>query len=188
MAPIEVRQLCYTSTLKYINTRQYLCIFLRFVSDATWLDEGFFLVSRNVVNSFLSRRETLQCHVWESQAIGYWLKNVSDLTTFGDNKRLIHQAGFTSESEVAKRTEICHTFVGIHQSYPKKMRLFWSVYQREERQVVYKVPPISYECQYPIAMDIMAFRNDKFWFAELKPCKDNPTWNRGNEYKGREGA
>lgn len=151
------------------------------------MDESFYLLSKGVVDSILSRRDTLECSPWESQAIGYWLKKVANLTTFGDNKRLLHQhqTGFTEVTEVTKRKEICRSVVGIHRSYPEKMRLYWSVYKREVKPDVYEVPPISYGCQFPISMDIMAWRKNKAWFAELKPCKDNPTWNKGKVYMGR---
>lgn len=156
------------------------------------MDSGFYLVTRNIVDSFLSRRDQLQCLVWEAQAIGYWLKNVSNLTTFADNKRILHRReGFSSQTEASQRKEICHSVVGIHQSYPEWMRLFWRVYLREESVDGYDVPPISYDCKYPIGMDISAYRNPRLfnlWYSDLKPCKDNPTWDRGKVYKGRGGV
>ncbi len=150
--------------------------------DATWLDEAFYLVSKDIVESFLSRRDTLVCHVWESQAIGYWLKNISNLTTFSDNKRLLHLG---LEKDVKR--EICHSFLAIHKSYPETMRKFWGIYEKEAKPLAYHVPPISYNCEYSIAMDYMVWKNKKLWFSEAKLCKDNPTWNREGEYKGRRG-
>ena len=157
---------------------------------ATWLDEAFYLVSSDIVESFLSRRDSLFCHVWESQAIGYWIKNISNLTTFADNKRLLHisQEGFSSEKDVVNRKEICYSVLAIHQSYPEKMRMLWRAYEKENKPIAYQVPSISYNCKYPLAMDYMFFRNDKLWFAEPKLCKDNPIWHRSGEYKGRKGS
>ena len=137
------------------------------------------------MDSFLSRRDTLLCHVWESQAIGYWLKNISNLITFSDNKRLLH-GETASENDVANRREICHSFLGIHKSYPPKMRSSWSIYEKEEKPIAYKVPLVSYKCEHPIAMDHMVWKNEKIWFSEPKLCKDNPVWGREGEYKGRE--
>ncbi|CAB4009902.1 beta-1,3-galactosyltransferase 6-like [Paramuricea clavata] len=156
---------------------------------ATWLDESFYLVSGDIVESFVSRRDTLLCHVFESQAIGYWIKNISNLTTFADNKRLLHasQKGFSTEKDVVNRGEICHSVLGIHQSYPEKMRMLWRTYEKENKPIAYQVPSISYNCKYPLAMDHKFFRRSKFWFAKLKLCKDNPIWNRSGEYKGRNG-
>ena len=153
------------------------------------MDEAFYLVSKDIVESFLSRRDTLLCSIWESQSIGYWIKNISDLTTFADNKRILHKrTGFSSEQEVLKRTEICYSVLAIHESYPEKMRMFWRVYEREDNTIAYQVPLVSYNCEYPPAMDYMAWKNVKEWFAEQKLCKDNPVWGRDGEYIGREGS
>lgn len=141
-----------------------------------------------MVESFLIRKDTLMCHVWESQAIGYWIKNISNITTFADNKRLLHiQTGFNSEKEIADKTEICHSLIGIHQSYPEKMRAFWRIYKQEKKIVTYYVPPISYNCKHPLAMNYMVWKNSKRWFSEPKLCKDKPTWDRDGEYEGRQG-
>ena len=139
------------------------------------------------MESFLNRRDTLVCHVWESQAIGYWLKNISNLTTFSDNKRLLHhQTGL--ENGAGNRKEICHSFLAIHKSYPKKMRTFWGIYEKEAKPLAYQVPPTSYNCAYSIAMDYMVWKNKKLWFSEPKLCKNNPIWDRDGEYKGRRGS
>ncbi len=141
------------------------------------------------MESFLSRRDTLVCNIWESQSIGYWLKNISNLMTFADNKRLLHEeTGLGSGSSEIFRKEICHSFLGIHKSYPRKMRKLWSIYEKEEKPIAYKVPFMSYKCKYPIAMDIFVWKNNKVWFSELKLCKDNPIWDSNRVYKGREGT
>ncbi len=158
-----------------------------FYLAATWLDESFYLVSKDIVESVISRRDSLVCNVWESQSIGYWLKDIPNLATFSDNKRLLHhQTGLGNGG--GKRTEICHSFLGIHQSYPEKMRTFWGIYEKEDKPLAYQVPPITYNCKYSIAMDYMAWKNNKFWFSELKLCKDNPIWNSNRDYKGRQGS
>ena len=156
------------------------------ILGATWLDESFYLISKDIVESFLSRKDFLMCNVWESQSIGYWLKIISSLTTFTDNKRLLHhQSGFDSENEIQEKKEVCHSLLGIHESHPEKMRSFWSIYKKEKKNDAYHVPPISYDCKYQIEMDYSVWNGDKFWFSEPKPCKDNPIWGRVGEYKGR---
>ena len=140
-----------------------------------------------MVQSFLSRRDTLVCHVWESQAIGYWIKNISNITTFGDNKRLLHRRSwFNSKKKMANKKGICHSLIGIHQSYPGKMRTLWSIYKKEKKNIPYHVPPISYNCEYRLAMNYMIWIDKKRWFSEPKLCKDNPIWDRDGEYRGRE--
>ena len=88
-----------------------------------------------------------------------------------------------------KRKEICHTVLAIHKSYPDRMRLYWGIYEKENKNMAYYVPPTSYNCRYPLAMDYMVWRNKKKWFSEPKLCKDHPTWKRDGEieYKGRQG-
>ena len=140
------------------------------------------------MESFLDRRDSLVCHVWESQAIGYWIKNISNLKTFADNERILHhQTGFSSKEDVIKRNEICHSVLAIHKSYPEMMRMYWAIFEKENKITPSKVPPISYNCEYPLAMDYMVWRDTSLWFSEPKLCKDNPIWDRGEEYKGRQG-
>ena len=158
-----------------------------FTLVVTWLDESFYLVSEDIAHSYLNRRDSLECFVWESQAIGYWIKNISNLTTFADNRRLLHIKGLGSKKDVAKRNEICQSVLAIHQSYPEMMRMYWSIYEIESKTIPYKVPPISYNCKFPLAMDYKYFSVKSIWFSEPKLCKDNPIWNRDGEYKGRQG-
>ena len=156
------------------------------ILGATWLDESFYLTSKDIVQSFLRRKDILMCNVWESQSIGYWLKIISNLTTFTDNKRLLHdRSEFDSEKDLQEKKEVCHSHLGIHESYPEKMKSFWSMYEKEKKNVAYHVPPISYDCKYQIEMDYTVWHGNELWFSEPKPCKDNPIWDRVGEYKGR---
>ena len=149
-------------------------------------------MTSDIVESFLKRKDNLTCHVWESQSVGYWLKAISNLTTFTDNGRLVHLRSssndFSSDEIVEKRNEICHSILGLHQSYPDQMRLYWSVYEREDNITQYKIPKVIYNCQYKTNMNYMVWEDDKKWFSEPKPCKDNPTWRDEKEFVGRDGT
>lgn len=144
-------------------------------------------MTRDIIDSFFNRRDTLVCFVWESQAIGYWLRNISNLGTFADNKRILHEEGLIKYEEVLNRNEICQSFLAIHKSYPERMRLLWSVYVKEQKTLTYRVPLVSYRCEHQPAMNYKVWTGNKLWFSEPKLCKDNPVWNRDGEYKGRRG-
>ncbi|XP_046863750.1 uncharacterized protein LOC124457562 [Xenia sp. Carnegie-2017] len=156
--------------------------------DKTMLDESFLLMSSDIVKSFLRRKNTLKCLVWESQSIGYWLKDISNLTTFSDNSRLIHRRSsslnFKSDKDVKKRSEICHSVLGLHQSYPDKMRLYWSIYEKEVKLKQYAISKVAYICKFKPNVNYMAWKNEELWFSEPKPCKNNPIWRVANEYLG----
>ena len=112
-----------------------------------------------------------------------WLKGIPDLQTFGDNKRLF-QLSYDSKEKAAKRNEICDTALGIHRSYPEEMKIYWKVFQNEEPSNLF-VPPIVFPCDVPLGIDYSVFSGK--YFAEPKPCKDKPIWERGEYFKGRQG-
>ena len=121
----------------------------------------------------------------KDQAIATWLNNVTNVTTFVDNKRLA-QFGISS-GEIAKRKEVCQTLLGIHQSYPEQMKFYWDIYQKENRSIVYHPPPVEYPCPFPRKFDYKAFLGTE-GYHDMKLCKDNPTWSSMPYVKGRQGT
>ena len=158
--------------------------FFVLISGAIAIDEGFIILTKDLVKSILDRvNTTLPCHPYGGQAIGMWLKNVSNLQTFGDNKRLFHLR-FDSKEKAAKRNEICSTALGVHQSYPEEMKIYWDVF-KNEKPTNHSVPPIVFPCRFPPGINYKIFGGR--YFAEPKPCKDKPIWERGEYFKGRHG-
>lgn len=146
------------------------------------LDEGFIIVTEDIVKSFLNRaNKTLLCHPSGSQSLGMWLKDVPGLQTFGDNKRIFHHQIDFSRT-VGKSRDICRTALAIHQSYPKKMKTYWDIYLKLDNRS-YILPPIAFPCDFPQVYDYRVARG--IWFAVPKLCKDLPVWNRGEYFKGR---
>ena len=76
------------------------------------------------------------------------------------------------------------TALGIHKSYPEEMKIYWYVYLKEPKDQ-YKVPPVAYPCHLKPVLNYKVFV--KRWFAEPKPCKDNPVWGSSDYYIGRGG-
>ena len=132
------------------------------------------------------------CNPWEGQSIGFWLKKITNLTTFSDNGRLVHMRStsqqFSSDKVVKLRKEICHSLLGLHQSYPDQMRLYWQIYEKEDKVKQYVIPPTSYHCVHQINVNYMAWKPNPQWFAPPRPCRDNPIWSTGQKYVGREGT
>ena len=158
----------------------YLTIFL--ISGAVAIDEGFVILSSDLVRSILDRmNSTLLCHPFGGQNIGIWLNGYPGLQAFGDNKRLFH-LNFDSKYVAAKRPEICKTALGIHRSYPEEMKIYWDVYQKEPKNKSYIVPPITFPCHIALGLNYRVFSGD--WFAEPKLCKDNPIWK--GTFEGRQ--
>ena len=154
------------------------------ISGAVIIDEGFIILTKDLVKSILDRvNTTLPCHPFGDQALGMWLKNVSNLQAFGDNKRLFH-FGFDSKEKAAKRDEICTTALGIHQSYPEEMKIYWDVFQNE-KPTNHSVPPIVFPCHFPLDINYKVY--GRKYFAEPKLCKEKPIWERGKHFKGRQG-
>ena len=157
---------------------------LLLISGDVSIDEGFIILTKDLVSSILDRvNTTLLCHPYGGQAIGMWLKDVPNLQTFGDNKRLFHLR-YDSKEKAAKRKEICNTALGIHQSYPEEMKIYWKVFKNEE-PADQNVPPVAFPCRLPLGINYRIYSGK--YFAVPKPCKDKPIWDRGEYFIGRQG-
>ena len=149
------------------------------------IDEGFIIISNDVVQNILSKVDTtLLCHPFGGQNIGIWLNDMPDVTTFGDNNRLFH-LNYDSKEKAAKRKEVCHSALGIHKSYPEEMRLYWKIFLNENKNVTYEIPPIAFPCRHPRGINYKVFEGQ--YFAEPILCKNNPIWEKGEFFKGRQG-
>lgn len=147
------------------------------------IDEGFIIVTSDIIQSFLSRANTtLLCHPSGTQALAIWLRNISGLRMFGDNKRIFQSLKDFEKTE-RRKNEMCRKVLAVHQSYPDTMKSFWRTYVREGKRS-YAVPKIVFPCNLPPVYDYRASRGK--WFAVPKLCRDLPVWNRGKYFKGRE--
>ena len=165
----------------------FTCIYLDIVIlllGNVGIDEAFILITRDVTKSFLdkknSKSSTLLCNPHGGISIGLWLNDRPDVITFADNKRL----GDLDKKERLKRLkgdEICHTRLGVHRTYPDIMRIYWSIYQKENRNVKSQIPPVTYDCPLP------RFINNTKLRAKIrsKLCRENPMWNMGEYWQER---
>ena len=172
----------------FIKTNAFLYSTLLTIG-AVWIDQGFMLVSQDITERLVQRIEngTLPCSPWLDQAFATWMNDYPDIIMLGDNKRLAHDLEkmrlYTGEDEMKGRKEICQTYLGIHQSYPEEMRMYWSVYQ-QEKKLPYNVPHLKYNCAAKRMFDHK--RMLPAWNFKQKPCKDNPIWGKGEVFYGRQ--
>ena len=149
------------------------------ISGNIYFDEAFIIITRDLVQSFLDRKNsTLLCQAYGDQSIGLWLNAIPTFTKFAD-KRL---GDLRPREKIKVRTghEICLGKIGIHKSYPEYMRLYWNISQHENKNIKAEVPPESFDCKFPHGID-----ENKYGprFAP-KLCKDNPVWNFGEFFQG----
>jgi len=147
------------------------------------VDEGFVIVSNDLAETFLREQNTtLMCHPYGDQAMAMWINNIPGVTYFGDAR--VHHG--VVKREKILQYNICQHFLALHGSYPVDVELFWQHYLSKGAMTNYTTPPITYPCG---SMN-KTYNHTGFegvYFAEPKPCKKNPTWNKGEFYVGRGG-
>jgi len=149
----------------------------------TWVDEGFMIISKDVIHKFLTQNEsTMLCHPHADQQIGLWLKTISNKTFFHDTRLHNHPpASFTRKFDNIKN--VCDSYLGVHGAYVDKMR-YLGLNANDSIKDVQPMPKFSSFC-WTTRFDHRAF--GPRWRFDPRPCKDNPTWNVERKmYVGRE--
>ena len=172
-------------TFLFINLRCFspFLIISSYHSGIVRVDEGWHLTSSDVVGEFVAKKDTNLCHPFGDQAFSLWLNDMQGMIYFADNKRVYHGVAARNPG-LLHRSEVCHSFISLHGSYPKEMLSFWQIASKEESGS-YVLPPVEDNCRLSKTMRWKTFGG--FYYAVPKPCRDNPIWQKGNMYSGRQG-
>ena len=150
------------------------------------VDEGFLMLSKDLVHEFLSNKSNLMCHPFGDQQIALWMNNVADGVYFHD-PRVIHE--ITAQIvEFKHLPEICHTYLALHGTYLHEMLTYWEITQKEKRDD-YWVPSIerySDVCPLNRTFDWRAIGGPPYGW-EPQPCALEPVWNIYHIHRGRTG-
>eukprot|EP00794_Sanderia_malayensis_P009818 gene9818-10825_t len=162
--------------------------YLHCIRGLTRIDEGFMILSVDLVLEFLRDRDQLLCHKFGDQAVAMWIyrsMNIEPITWFADN-RIHHDPPASYILEFKHRKEICHTFLNLHGTYPSEMEVFQKIVSREKRNLgtSYDIPPVIDNCPYSREVFYWGMMGARY-FARPVPCKDEPTWVRASSYVGR---
>ena len=159
--------------------------FFIFLTGGIRVDEGFVIVSNDLAQQFLREQNTtLMCHPYGDQAMIMWINNIPGVTYFGD--RRVHHALAARDHIIRYYDDICGNFLAIHGSYPVEIEKFWLHSLSKGTKKKYAIPPITYPCG---DMD-KTFNYRSFggmYNAMPRPCRENPTWNIAEFYRGRSG-
>ena len=148
------------------------------------VDEGFVIVSNDLAQTFLrEQNKTLMCHAYGDQAMIMWINNIPGVTYFGDPR--VHHA-VVNRDNILQYEDICENFLALHGSYPAEVDSFWKHYLSKRTKKKYTIPPVTYPC----GTMSKTFNYRSFggmYHAEPRPCRENPIWNIGEFYAGRNG-
>ncbi|XP_031574723.1 beta-1,3-galactosyltransferase 6-like isoform X2 [Actinia tenebrosa] len=141
------------------------------------VDEGFLILSSDLVKEFVSKKDSLLCHPYGDQAVAIWLNNRTDITRFHD-PRVIHDV--TAHNPQFKRAnELCNTYLSLHGSYLHENLIYWDIVQKERPQVwLPSIQPFEEVCKFGTHFDWRKMGGYPYEW-EPKPCSSNPTWNTG---------
>ena len=143
----------------------------------TWLDEAFMIFSEDIIQKFLAQNESsMLCHPHADQQVMLWLSNILHKTYFHDT-RLHHQPPASFVARFSNISNVCDSHLGAHGAYGKTM-YYLGLRANDSAKEVSTIPDFARFCKNK-KFDHRVF-NSK-WRYEPKPCKNNPTWNLGNE-------
>ena len=150
-----------------------------------FVDESFILLSFDLIDLFFSwEDETMLCHPFGDQQLAIWLKRASITEGFYD-RRLHHHPPASKISTFKNMRGICNHYMGLHGTYPKDMRKFWSVADDGKKNVTEWISIYPEACQFQPYLDWKDIRPP--YRYQPKRCIDNPRWaDRREMWGGRE--
>ena len=156
------------------------------------VDEGFMLLSRDLIDAFVSNKHKLWCHKSGDIAISSWIYDImeNDHVEWFHDVRIHHEPTAADVFErFSKRREICKTYLSVHGVYSKEMRILHviDVNARRETPNSFEIPHIDYNCSYDRTFFNFNLVPDP-WYAVPRPCHERPLWTSTHMYVGRGGA
>lgn len=148
------------------------------------VDEGFLILSADLIQEFMSRKDQLLCHPFGDQTIAIWMNDVKHVIYFHD-PRIFHDVT-AHIPEFKLLQEVCGTYISLHGSYLHEMLIYWKSASKDN-QSTYWVPsiqPISNLCPLSTRFDWRAMGGPPYGW-EPKPCVLKPLWNLGSMHRGR---
>ncbi|KAK3746548.1 hypothetical protein QZH41_005605 [Actinostola sp. cb2023] len=145
------------------------------------MDEGFVIISIDLAQEIIKRNNSLCCSPFGGQMIAMWVNLLEhegyDVTYFPDNSRLMHYRSYLKKPS----NDMCKRLLGIHQSYPKYMKLYWNMTKDSwyslKKEDFEKVERKEYKdyCSLPKGWDWRVLGS--FYRKEPKPCwQPGLTW------------
>ncbi|XP_012564874.2 uncharacterized protein LOC101237488 isoform X1 [Hydra vulgaris] len=159
------------------------------IKDMVRPDESIILLSKDLIEKFLYQDpQKMLCHRWGGQMIGIWINNLGiNNFRYKHDTRLHHDPPAEHVPYFNNKTDICSSYIGIHGSYPSKMRSFWNSSNFNTFINNKTLDEHCVYCKYNQTINWKLFFGE--WKAEPKLCKDNPNWGGmfGATYPGRQG-
>ena len=148
------------------------------------VDEGFLILSSDLVHEFMARKETLLCHPFGDQTVALWINDANNVTFFHDPRVYHEVTSLKPEFKVQK--EICQTYLSLHGAYLHEMLTYWDIVLKENRTQFWipSVEPLSDICPLSKRFDWRAMQGPPYGW-EPKPCSLNPVWDIGEMHRGR---
>ena len=142
----------------------------------TWMDEAFMIFSEDIIQKFLAQNESsMLCHPHADQQVMLWLSNILHKTYFHDT-RLHHEPPASFVARFSNISNVCDSHLGAHGAFVKTM-YYLGLRANDNAKDVSTIPDFARFCT--TKFDHRAFH--PHWRYEPKLCKNNPTWNKGNE-------
>ncbi|KAK3748480.1 hypothetical protein QZH41_017558 [Actinostola sp. cb2023] len=140
------------------------------------MDEGFLILSSDLVKEFVHKKDTLLCHPFGDQTVAIWMNNRTDVTRFHD-PRVIHEVT-AHNAQFRASKDICSMYLSLHGSYLHEHLIYWDIAVKNEQTEhwVPSIQPFEEVCKLGTYFDWTKMGGPPYTW-EPKPCSENPTWN-----------
>ena len=148
------------------------------------IDEGFLLLSEDLVLEFTRKRNKLLCHPFGDQTVAIWMNDVKNVIFFHD-PRIFHDVS-AKVPEFKSFDKMCLKYISLHGSYLHEMLLYWETSSKENHSTFWvpSIQPISNLCPLSTRFDWRAMGGPPYGY-EPKPCVLKPLWDIGSMHRGR---
>ena len=155
----------------------------------TYIDEGWMLLSSDIILHLLNNSKTLLCHKGGDIAMAMWIQDLEKtkkIHWFPDNDRIVHHPPVaTYIDSFVRRKEICHSFISMHGIYGNQSRMLNDILQKESTPISYHIPPIVDNCP----KTYFRWENfDGIYYAKPTLCSTFPLWSKYDVFHGRTGG
>jgi len=146
------------------------------------IDPGLLIMSEDLIQYFMGRKENLKCTPFEDIGVSIWVHQrmeKENITWFAD-ERIFHKQ-VKKFPDLLNRTQICHEYLSLHGSYVKEMPLLHEIFLKEKtlNLPAYEVTSSSVnKCPHD---------RSKFLNPAAPLCIEPPDTTQAKLYIGREG-
>ena len=184
---------------KFVVSVISFSIQISIILDVVFIDDGWLLMSRDLVHDFMTDRDQHLCTPFAWFTLQKWISKqlkVRRIHWYSD-QRIYHNPPVSKIfHHFRDRHDICRRYISLHGAYPKEMAILQQNLEKEQLKgsdnfgiffpLTYHIPPINDRCRYQRVEFNYSWFKPPYYYEPI-PCKQRPIWNGSAIWAGRGG-